>query len=143
MDRSPKCHCKMAGKGIEYSWGIGKNSYRRLAIANKKTKEKFREIVKMCLRKEHVTRNRVRMFSRRARQYMITYYLHAIKGDAVFSDGEDEITKMNGVMGRENKATPIKIEKLIRLQKNHGCAFDFDNGFMRQMIDGVDTTLVQ
>jgi hypothetical protein len=42
IDRTPKCHCEMAGKGIEYSWGIRKNSYRRLTIADKKTKEKFR-----------------------------------------------------------------------------------------------------
>ncbi len=73
---------------------------------------------------------------------MIAYYLLAIKGDAVFSD-DKEIMKINGVMGIENKATPTKIEKLIRLQKNHRCAFDFDNGFMRRMIDGVDTTFVQ
>jgi hypothetical protein len=96
----------------------------------------------MCLRKEYVTRNRVRMFSRRARRYMIAYFLLAIKGDAVFSDDE-EITKTNGVMGSKNKATPIKIEKLIILQKNHWCAFDVDNGFMGQMINGVDTTFVQ
>jgi hypothetical protein len=132
----------MAGKGIEYSWGIGKNSYRRLAIANKKTKEKFRESVKMCLQKEYVTRNRVRMFSRRARQYIIAYYLLAIKEDAVFSD-EEEITKINGVMGSKNKATPINIKKLTTLQKNHWCTLDFNNGFMCQMIDGVDTTFVQ
>ncbi len=54
INRTPKCHCEMAGEGIEYSLGIGKNSYRRLAIADKKTKEKFRESVKMCLRKEYV-----------------------------------------------------------------------------------------
>jgi hypothetical protein len=69
-------------------------------------------------------------------------YLLTIKGDAVFSDDE-EIMKINGVMGIESKATPTKIEKLIRLQKNHGCAFDLDNGFMHRMIDGVDTTFVQ
>ncbi len=91
----------MAGKGIKYSWGIEKNGYRRLPVGDKKTKEKFRDIVKLCLRKEYLTRKRVRMFSRQARQYMIAYYHLAIKGGAVFLD-EDESKKINGVMGSEN-----------------------------------------
>ena len=28
VDRTPKCHCELAGEGIEYSWGCAKNSYR-------------------------------------------------------------------------------------------------------------------
>ncbi len=24
VDRTPKCHCKIAGEGIEYSWGLAK-----------------------------------------------------------------------------------------------------------------------
>jgi hypothetical protein len=32
VDRTPKCHCEMAGEGIEYSWGLGKNRYRGLHI---------------------------------------------------------------------------------------------------------------
>jgi hypothetical protein len=25
VDRTPKCHCELAGKGIKYSWGCSKN----------------------------------------------------------------------------------------------------------------------
>jgi len=25
LDRSPKCHCELAGEGIEYAWGCAKN----------------------------------------------------------------------------------------------------------------------
>jgi len=29
IDRTPKCHCELAGEGIGYSWGCAKNEYRR------------------------------------------------------------------------------------------------------------------
>ena len=46
VDRTPKCHPEIAGEGIEYDWGCGKGYYRRLPLAAKKTKTKFRESVK-------------------------------------------------------------------------------------------------
>jgi hypothetical protein len=27
VDRTPKCHCELASKGIEYAWGCSKNYY--------------------------------------------------------------------------------------------------------------------
>ena len=27
IDRTPKCHCELAGEGIEYAWGCAKNHY--------------------------------------------------------------------------------------------------------------------
>jgi hypothetical protein len=36
VDRTPKCHCELAGEGIEYSWGCAKNSYRREAEARER-----------------------------------------------------------------------------------------------------------
>jgi hypothetical protein len=50
IDQTPKCHCKMAGEGIEYSWGFAKNSYHRYAMEDeKRSKEEFRASVKKCL----------------------------------------------------------------------------------------------
>jgi hypothetical protein len=46
IDRTPKCHCEMANKGIEYSWGLGNNAYCRFPMADKKSKEKFRAMSK-------------------------------------------------------------------------------------------------
>jgi hypothetical protein len=28
VDWTPKCHCELAGEGIEYSWAAAKNKYR-------------------------------------------------------------------------------------------------------------------
>ena len=38
VHRSPKCHSKLAGEGIEYSWGFAKNWYRRLPLKLKRRK---------------------------------------------------------------------------------------------------------
>jgi hypothetical protein len=36
VDHTPKCHCELAGEGIEYSWGCAKKYYRRLPLKEKK-----------------------------------------------------------------------------------------------------------
>ena len=41
VDRTPKCHCELAGEGIEYTWGCSKNYYRALKLQDKRGKEKF------------------------------------------------------------------------------------------------------
>ena len=45
VDRMPKCHCELAGEGIEYSWGCAKNFYSRVSLKRKKGKENFRYVV--------------------------------------------------------------------------------------------------
>mmetsp|Transcript_9246 Transcript_9246/g.13427 ORF Transcript_9246/g.13427 Transcript_9246/m.13427 type:complete len:132 (-) Transcript_9246:184-579(-) len=39
VDRTPKCHCELAGEGIEYAWGFSKNYYRTLSLSDKKGKQ--------------------------------------------------------------------------------------------------------
>ncbi len=39
MDHTPKCHCELAGEGIEYTWGSSKNYYRRLPLKEKNQKK--------------------------------------------------------------------------------------------------------
>jgi hypothetical protein len=137
VDRTPKCHCEMAGEGIEYSWGFAKNSYRRYAMEEKKSKEKFRASVKKCLNRDHVTTELVQKFSRRARRYMIAYQLLEVHGDKVFAN-EEEIACVNNQYGDcQDKATPIKIEKLTKMVKCHPSAGDFDKGFINRMFNEI------
>jgi hypothetical protein len=74
VDRTPKCHCELAGKGIKYTWGCSKNHYRSLRLHDKRGKEKFWAAVAKCLDREILTRERIWKFSRRARQYTCAYY---------------------------------------------------------------------
>jgi hypothetical protein len=139
VDRTPKCHCEMAGEGIEYSWGLGKNAYRRFPMADKKSKEKFRAGVQKCMSRDYITTKRVGMFSRRARRYMVAYYLLSTVGDSIFDDATSKfIAQINADKGSCNKATPIKIEKLVKMQKNHRCAWDFDTGFICEVEERED-----
>ena len=55
VDRTPKCHPEMAGEGIEYSWGCAKNRYRALPLAEKKSKAKFLENVRLCMSRDYIT----------------------------------------------------------------------------------------
>jgi hypothetical protein len=55
VDRTPKCHPEMAGKGIKCSWGSAKNRYRTLPLAEKKSKAKFLENVWLCMSRDYIT----------------------------------------------------------------------------------------
>ncbi len=63
VDRTPKCHCELAGEGIEYSWGCAKNFYRQQPIREKRKKENFRNTVRTCISQQVFTVERVRKFS--------------------------------------------------------------------------------
>jgi hypothetical protein len=52
VDQTSKCHCKLAGEGIEYSWGCAKNFYHHLPLRGKKSKESFKVAVRKCLSKD-------------------------------------------------------------------------------------------
>ena len=71
---SPKYHPEIAGKGIEYCWGLGKNTYRRKSIKDKRTKSKYLELVAQCTcNKTVISKQCVRLFRRRQRCYMLSY----------------------------------------------------------------------
>jgi len=55
VNRTPKCHCELAGEGIEYSWAASKNKYRRFPVGAKKGKEQFRNLVSECLSRQVIT----------------------------------------------------------------------------------------
>jgi hypothetical protein len=73
MDRSPKCHCKIAGEGIEYSWGCAKNYYCNLLLEDKRGKEKFLNSVSLCMSDKVLTCERIQKFAKRARYYILGY----------------------------------------------------------------------
>ena len=127
VDRTPKCHPEMAGEGVEYDWACAKNVYRRLPLKEKKTKAKFRESVSKCLDTQSVlTFERQRMFSRRARQYMVAYYsLDNLK------DEEAETNTTNPLM------SAYLIERVVKQYKTHRSAADFDSGYVNKVVNAM------
>ena len=74
IDQTPKCHPELAGEGIEYAWAIAKIFYRKSDISEKKTKDKFRNLVrKSTCPDTSLTPIAIRACSKKARTYMKLY----------------------------------------------------------------------
>ena len=132
LDRTPKCHCEMAGEGIEYAWGCAKNYYRALPLEeHKKGKDKFLASVKKSISREILTTDRCRKFSRRARRYMGAYL--AIKEDAKTLAAANSGTSDAEAVAIDPEML-AKVEKMVRNFKVHRCAMDFDGGFCKEVM---------
>ncbi len=133
VDCTPKCHCELAGEGIEYSWGCAKNYYRRLPLMEKKSKETFKQSVRKSLCNKNVlTLDRVRAFSRQARQYTLAYYaLHQQQQEqqAIGIRAADNLATLE-----TSQLTTVKIEQMVKQFKTHRCSVDFDSAFIKSVI---------
>jgi len=129
VDRSTKCHPELAGEGIEYTWGRAKGLYRKARLLDKKGKENFLALVKRCLSTEEgkdlgsLTPAMIRKFSRRARQYILTYFW--------IEHGMEEKIK-------EGELSESNIEKVKREFKTHRNAIDFDERFINHCFRTVN-----
>ena len=94
VDRTPKCHPEIAGEGIEYGWAIAKIFYRKSDISKKRSKDKFRNLVrKSTCPNNSLTLTAVRACSKKARTYIKLY--RAIQS----IDLEDDIVNQkHGIM---------------------------------------------
>jgi hypothetical protein len=57
----PKFHAKLAGEGVEYSWGIAKAMYRQKPLISKKSKATFTKLVNDVTNREVLTTETVRI----------------------------------------------------------------------------------
>jgi hypothetical protein len=115
-----KYHAEYAGEGIEYSWGAAKAIYRRYPLGAKKGKEKFVDLVVKCTSRAVLTTELIRKFSRRARNYMLSYKVLEIVGEE--GRGDD----IDGSLDITHK----QIENMQKIIRSHRAALDFDRGFI-------------
>ncbi|KAL7542576.1 hypothetical protein ACHAWF_007203 [Thalassiosira exigua] len=120
VDRTPKCTPELAGEGIEYSWAMAKGWYRRQPLARKRGKGNFHNLVRECVGPEVLTDKRVRMFSRRAREYMVAYY---------------EL-ECNGVT-----ATPVNLSHLNKVRKRHTDVVDISFAWISSVMKEIVVTM--
>jgi hypothetical protein len=98
--------------------------------------QKYQEVLKQVLKPFRLTcisistvsrwmnllgRERVRKFSRRACQYICAYYKIAKE-----REGQQVATEATHL-----DASPIQVEKMVKLFKTHCCAMDFDTHFCK------------
>ena len=129
VDRSPKCHCKYAGQGIVYSWALMKNYYHQILLDKKRRKENFYNSVRESMSWNHITTERVQMFSRRERRYITAYYLlgQIKEGNIECADSND------GNFDSSCQILPVRFEQMVKKFKTHTCAMDFDHGFIQSI----------
>ena len=120
VDRTPKCHCKLAGEGIEYAWACSKNKYRSILLENKRGKENFVSSIRSCISREHITRERAQKFAKSARRYIMGYHvLHQQQSNKNISrDNSSSSSSKNEAI------VPIKLEHTVKKIKMHRCALD-------------------
>ena len=125
-----KYHAEYAGEGIEYTWGLMKCYYRRQPLSQKKTKANFFSLVDKCFSPELITKDMVRKFSKRARDYMQEYRAF-------------ETDKMKEGMIEDGKVLNIThkmIEKMKKVVSSHRAALDHDKVYLDKIIkeEGLD-----
>ena len=130
--RTPKCHPELAGEGIEYVWGAAKLYYRNASLSLKRTKEGFEELVQKCTDSSDngiLNRELVRKCAARARRYMLAYLAISAAQEGENND--------------ETKVTYSLIEKCVKMFKAHRSAADFDNAFIKSIVQQMwrQTTL--
>jgi hypothetical protein len=135
VDRTPKCHCEIAGEGIEYSLGLAKNQYRKILLENKRGKEKSIQSVRECISRTLISRTHVQKFSKRAHRYMQGYHVLKemqqgnIKGSSL---NTDQCSKTS-----DEKIVPKKLEQMVKHFKTHRCAMDFDYAYCKAIYNEI------
>jgi hypothetical protein len=123
---TPKFQSEMAGKGVEYSWGVSKNVYRRRPLNSKKGNKSFKALVHECTSRDILSTKMVRKLSRRAQSYIFAYFaLHKSK-----NNGND----------MPSLTLPL-IERLVKAFKTHRAAVDFDAGFVNSFVPAMDVVV--
>ena len=112
---TPKCHPEIAGQGIEYAWGYAKLRFRQKY--NDMTAANLKENVRAVLSTEVLTKIRTNKFVRKARDYKLTY---------LFLLEQTEKLKKS-----EHGNTHERIERIMKLFKQHRSALDADYSFIK------------
>ena len=115
IEHTPKYHAELAGEGVEYDWGCGKQRYRRQPLNRKRPVDKFRSLVKECFGIAYLTNAIVRKTARRARAYICAHHW--------LDNGADGLPDTSEI-------SLAKIEQLSKQMRTHRCAFDFDKGYI-------------
>ena len=76
--------------------------------------------------------DRIRAFSRRARQYTLAYY--ALRKQQQEQQAIGNQAAENLATSEALQLTTVKIEQMVKQFKTHRCAVDFDSAFIKSVI---------
>ena len=117
---TPKAHCKIAGRGIEYVWRVAKMMFRKenATLDNDKRVNTLKARVKKIM--TDIPLEIYQKCCRHAREYKLSYA-------ALLEDDETNV---------HLKLTDI--EKMKKCIKNKRCAMDQDYGLVKKMVNALD-----
>lgn len=127
---SVKCHPEMAGNGIEYAWGYGEMSFRKI---NDKTAKNLELNVRQAVSIDNLPINRIYKYERRTGDYMQLYLRIAqeIKDNKCTQHDVNfkKIETMKDEVKKECRTIEI-LPNQMRLYKSHRKAGEIDREFI-------------
>ena len=121
---------------MEHSWALAKNCHRSRPLQDKKTKEGFKNLVKNCISRDHLTAERIRKVSRRSWACILAHHVlqdgHWPAGTERTSNGSE--MAMAPVEDESGKIMLSKLEGVMKLFKSHRTTLHWDGGFVRSFL---------
>ena len=131
----------MAGEGIEYAWALAKLFYRGQSIREKRTKDKFRNLVRSSTSRVDVLNlNRIRKCSKRAREYIFAYKaIQEIREECSQPIGSSSTSSVTSSTANEElmHMSYEIIEKSIKVYKTHRSCLDTDLKWVQNMNEKI------
>ena len=111
---TPICHCEIAGRGVEYAWGVSKMWFRN---NHDSTKHRFKEDVEKAVSNDVLPISCVRRCCRKAREYKMSY------------------KTLMDTTAEENKSVSYqKIEKIRKSMKNKRAMGEVETKFIVDLV---------
>ena len=120
----------MAGEGVEYTWGVVKSVYRSKPIEMKSSRDKFIATLKQIIM-EKITKNNVRKFSKRARNFMICYEMLGTEDIDKISKNEIENNLGTKLISDEEHVGYEKIMQVTKTLRSHRGPLDTCTKYIR------------
>ena len=131
LEQSPKCHPKIAGKGIEYGCGLSKMCYRRSPYSSKQNKSSFQKLIKVCTDNRSILNmEQMQSCSRRARNYTVLYKaVEALNLNGLEGSKSGLIYNKHAILEDSMKL----YRKLRKPKKRHKCVLENQMFNLRKM----------
>ena len=91
VDRTPKFHPEMAGKGIEYIWAGSKQAFRLTPLTLRRNKKGFHALVRKCLDEKMLNLIYMRKCAAWACRYMLAYHSLAKNGTTTAGNQDEKV----------------------------------------------------
>ena len=128
VDRTPKCHAKMAGEGIiKYAWAGSKQAFRSTPLNLKRNKKGFHALVRKWLDEKTLDLIYIQKCTVRAHRYMLAYHSLAKNGSTTTGNPYEKV------------GFDLIQLLVVKKHKSHCNIADSDSLFVKNLLNDVKT----